>query len=238
VRRVNQVNWVEKVNRIENAGNIIFQSLMEMIYDNKLKPGQKLRQDYIAQMFEVSRVPVRDALQMLIGTGLATRIPRKGIIVSLLSRQILKELYEIRKILEGSAIRIVVRNINTDVLDTLDNLIEKQHELMKNNDLKAVIKIDYEFFKILYNASTILNNSLSELIYSNLLRVKHARCAAISKPEFARDWMEDAYQKNKEKISALKSKDEEYVYKVIIKIINDSEKKVLNHLEKIGWLVP
>src|SRR5512147_1243499 len=99
-----------RINAIQNTAEVIAQSLREMIYEAELKPGQPLIQERIAEMFDVSRVPVRDALQLLIGMGLAVNVPRRGVIVRPLSWQLLDELFEVRKILEGAAIRMAMRN--------------------------------------------------------------------------------------------------------------------------------
>ncbi len=71
-------NLAHRINAIQNTAEVIAQSLKEMIYEAELKPGQPLIQERIAEMFQVSRVPVRDALQMLIGMGIAVNVPRRG----------------------------------------------------------------------------------------------------------------------------------------------------------------
>ena len=70
-----------RIDAIQNTAEVIAQSLKEMIYEAELKPGQPLIQERIAEMFQVSRVPVRDALQLLIAMGLAVNVPRRGVIV-------------------------------------------------------------------------------------------------------------------------------------------------------------
>ena len=132
-----QINLAYRINAIQNTAEVIAQSLKEMIYEAELKPGQPLIQERIAEMFQVSRVPVRDALQMLIGMGIAVNVPRRGVIVRPLSRTLLAELFEVRKILEGSAVRMAVRNASPDHLRRLESLIEQQAECTKTGDVSA-----------------------------------------------------------------------------------------------------
>jgi len=87
------INWVMRVNNIESTSDIIFQGLIEMIYEGKFLPGQKLIQEEIANIFNVSRVPVRDAFQKRSETGLAEKIPRRGLIVAKLSEKRTLELH-------------------------------------------------------------------------------------------------------------------------------------------------
>ncbi len=86
-----QTNLAHRIDAIQNTAEVIAQSLKEMIYEAELKPGQPLIQERIAEMFQVSRVPVRDALQMLIRMGIAVNVPRRGVIVRPLSRTLLSE---------------------------------------------------------------------------------------------------------------------------------------------------
>jgi len=120
-----QTNLAHRIDAIQNTAEVIAQSLKEMIYEAELKPGQPLIQERIAEMFEVSRVPVRDALQLLIGMGIAVNVPRRGVIVRPLSRALLAELFEIRKILEGAAMRRAIRNAAPAHLRRLDGLIKQ-----------------------------------------------------------------------------------------------------------------
>ena len=112
-----------KIDAIKTTSEVIAQSIKEMIFQAELKPGQQLVQESLARMFGVSRVPVRDALQILINMGIAVNVPRRGVIVRPFSRKLLDELFEIRKVLEGSAIHMVVKKITPNLNTILTNLI-------------------------------------------------------------------------------------------------------------------
>ena len=70
-----QNDLTERVNAIQSTAEVIANSLKEIIYGAEFKPGQQLVQETIARMFQVSRVPVRDALQILIKMGIAVNVP-------------------------------------------------------------------------------------------------------------------------------------------------------------------
>ena len=120
-----------KINAIKTTSEVIAQSIKEMIFQAELKPGQQLVQESLARMFGVSRVPVRDALQILINMGIAVNVPRRGVIVRPFSRKLLDELFEIRKVLEGSAIHMVVKKITPKLITILKNLISEQSQALK-----------------------------------------------------------------------------------------------------------
>lgn len=226
-----RATYISKVNNIKSAGEIILQSLMEMIYEGELKPNQALRQEEIAGWFEVSRVPVRDALQKLIEVGLAVKIPRHGVRVANFSIEMLRKLYEVRIILEGAAMELVVHNINDEIMNELKELVEKQKIAMKYKNVKEALKIDNTFHEILLSEATLQNDVLSKLIYSIRLRIKHARNVARNQGK-PKEWIQNSINRHIKILETLKAKDENRAKKIMIQIINESMSEASNFVEK------
>ncbi|GAB5509290.1 MAG: GntR family transcriptional regulator [Hyphomicrobiales bacterium] len=99
-----------------SSADIIFDALREAIVEGELKDGDLLRQDQIATMFNVSRVPVREALTRLEEQGLITNQRYKGAVVTSLSLDEISELFEFRALLEGEVIRQAVDMITDETL--------------------------------------------------------------------------------------------------------------------------
>lgn len=99
-----------------SSADIIFDALREAIVEGDLKDGDLLRQDQIATMFNVSRVPVREALTRLEEQGLITNQRYKGAVVTSLSLDEISELFEFRALLEGEVIRQAVDMITDETL--------------------------------------------------------------------------------------------------------------------------
>jgi len=229
-----QKNLTERVNAIQSTAEVIAQSLKEMIYEAELKPGQQLVQESIARMFQVSRVPVRDALQILINMGIAVNVPRRGVIVRPLSRRLLNELFEVRKILEGSAVKMAVRRITPELLQKLNDLMKGQSDCLKNADVKKQEKLDDAFHRTLYEA--VGNTTLNELIFTNWERIKQARCASTVIPEHGKRWISESIKRHKKVLEALKKGDETLAYKVVVENIESSRKEITSCLEGMGWI--
>jgi DNA-binding GntR family transcriptional regulator len=210
-----QRNLTDRVNAIQSTAEVIASSLKEMIYEAELKPGQQLVQEAIARMFQVSRVPVRDALQILIKTGIAVNVPRRGVIVRPLSRKALLELFEVRRILEGSAIRMVVKRMTLDRLTTLNGLMKEQLECLKTRDVKRQEKLDDAFHRTLYEA--VENATLLELIFSNWERIKQARCSSTVLPEQGQRWIGESIKRHN---------------------IESSRSEITSCIEKMEWVEP
>ena len=231
-----QKNLTERVNAIQSTAEVIAHSLKEMIYEAELKPGQQLVQETIARMFQVSRVPVRDALQILIKTGIAVNVPRRGVIVRPLSRRALLELFEVRKILEGSAIRMAIGRITPDLLMELNGLMREQLDCIKTKDVKRQEKLDDAFHRTLYEA--VENATLMELIFSNWERIKQARCSSTVLPEHGQRWITESIKRHKKVLEALRKKDELLAYQVIVDNIESSQEEITSCLEKMEWIEP
>ncbi|MCX8509712.1 MAG: GntR family transcriptional regulator, partial [Rhodobacteraceae bacterium] len=91
-------------------------ALREAIVEGRLTDGATLRQDQIAGMFNVSRIPVREALARLEEQGLVTTQRHKGAVVSSLSLAEIEEMFEFRALLESEVIRQAVRAISDATL--------------------------------------------------------------------------------------------------------------------------
>ncbi|MBW1960933.1 MAG: GntR family transcriptional regulator [Deltaproteobacteria bacterium] len=229
-------NLTVKVDAIKNIGEVIAQSLKEMIYEAELKPGQQLVQENIARMFGVSRVPVRDALQILINMGIAVNVPRRGVIVRPLSRKLLNELFEIRKILEGSAIKMVIHEITPDVFQHLNELVLKQSNALNKSDVKMNETLDDEFHRTLFEP--LDNDTLNDLIFANWERIKQARCSSTVVAEHGKKWIKESIQRHRKVLDAIKRKDEELAYRNIVENIESSRQEITDCLEEMGWIEP
>lgn len=85
------------------TSDMIYAVLQEAILSGILPPGQRLGEELLAALFDVSRTPVREALLHLETTGLAHRVPRRGLIVARITPQEIVEVYVVRETLDGLA---------------------------------------------------------------------------------------------------------------------------------------
>lgn len=223
-----------RIDAIRNTAEVIAQSIKEMIHTAELKPGQPLIQERIAKMFHVSRVPVRDALQLLILTGVAVSVPRRGVIVRPLSRKSLADLFGVRKILEGAAIRAAAAQATPQHCRRLETLIVQQVECQRSGDVQRYAAMDDEFHRALYEV--VENARLQELIFSNWERIKQARCASTVKPEHGRAWIASSVRRHKRIVSALKAGDAERACRMVFETIDSSHREIVECLGELGWI--
>jgi len=98
----------------------VFHSLRRDILSCRLAPGAELREAELAERFEVSKSPVRDALSRLVHEGLVVVMPRQGYRVAAISVKDVRDMFEYRAVLEGACARIAAENATDDDLRALD----------------------------------------------------------------------------------------------------------------------
>lgn len=131
----------------------VYQNLRSAILEGRLKVNERLKQDELAKKMNVSRMPVREAFRYLEREGLITVIPHRGAWVSQLKVEKLVEVYMLRKMLEEEAVKLAVPRFYPEKLAKLILLNQKFARAVKNNDYRAIIKINKGFHFALYSQS-------------------------------------------------------------------------------------
>lgn len=102
--------------------NLIYKDLRRSIGVGPRKPGERLDPDELAQNYGTSITPVRDALQMLSQEGLVTIKPRSGYFVTHVTLKQLRDMFELREILEVASIERAVVRITEEQLEQLEHI--------------------------------------------------------------------------------------------------------------------
>ncbi|WP_053387894.1 GntR family transcriptional regulator [Leucobacter japonicus] len=95
------------------------------IADGLYAPGERLSQVELAERFAVSRIPLREALRTLVSEGLLEHDQRRGTAVTALNRERIKEIYELRALIEPSFATEIVRNISRADLEDLERRVDE-----------------------------------------------------------------------------------------------------------------
>lgn len=97
----------------------VYEKIKDMILNDVLKPGDKIKQESIAAQLGVSRTPLHKAFQMLENEYLVESIPRRGIFVKKIDIAQVCDVFECREGLEAIAARRVARNHTAEDLKLL-----------------------------------------------------------------------------------------------------------------------
>lgn len=128
--------------------------LRDQIIRGEIAEGVQLRQDAIATQFQVSRIPVREALRQLEAEGLISIVPNRGAIVPVLSPEDVEELFTIRALLEPELLKLSIPQLTqSDFLQAEGVLKEFETELEHEDHMSRWGRLNWQFHSILYSRS-------------------------------------------------------------------------------------
>ena len=208
----------------------IFNVLHEKIISGTYKPGDWLRQDDIATQLGVSMTPVREALDLLVSTGLAERVPYRGVRVRAMSTKDVVEAYGLRLILEAIIAQEAAHKITADQVAGLELTLNqmKTHETLK--DVSSERQSSREFHTAVAEATrndlliklyAVVTNAFPDwLLYEALFRY----------PEILADSMLNTYNEHAAIVEALKIGDGERAKQESIAHVKESGKWLADYL--------
>lgn len=132
------------------AGKRVYQQLKASILSGLFSPKERLTEEHLAEQLGVSRTPVREALSKLETEGLVQPLQRRGFIVSGESREEIEELFEIRAILEGYALRVISGKITDAVNRQLEEYVAKAEAALRAGRMHEVFRWNTRFHDVLH----------------------------------------------------------------------------------------
>ncbi len=166
----------------------VYQAIRSLVLSGGHRPGSRLSEAGLAERLEVSRGPVREALERLAQEGLVVRVPRRGSFVRRYGANEVGELMELRRVLEAAAARLAVRRADDADLAAMEQLLEAASQAIASG---RGYPPDRDFHQAL--ARLAGNHALERatgLVYDQL---RLARALAAQRPGRAREaWREHA----------------------------------------------
>jgi DNA-binding GntR family transcriptional regulator len=188
----------------------IFNVLHEKIISGVYKPGDWLRQEDIATQLGVSMTPVREGLDLLVSSGLAERVPYRGVRVREISTKDIVEAYGLRLILEA----LIAQEL--DEMKKHGTLKEVSSERKSSREFHSAIAEATKNDLLIKLYAVVANAFPDWLLYEALFRY----------PELIADSMASTYREHVDIVEALKKGDS-----------GRAAKKSIEHLMESGkWL--
>ena len=116
-----------------------------MIMDFDLIPGTRVTETEIAESFNVSRTPVREALQRLEQEGLLTIRPKQGCFVRPVDIQTISEYYDVRVALEAAAVELACQNMTDEQIETLLAFWNPKNRTLQCNYPEQIREVEEAF---------------------------------------------------------------------------------------------
>lgn len=125
--------------------------LRDAILRGDLAPGTRLDEGALAKALGVSRTPVRVALRILAAESLVELQPHRGTVVSELSVNELSDVYFVRMVLEGTAVRLAAAKMTDDRIVTLESILA---EMDRTEDPDQWMRLNNHFHSTIYRAAS------------------------------------------------------------------------------------
>ena len=127
--------------------------ILTRIRRGEYHPGDRLKAEEVATAIGMSRMPVREAFRRLAAEGLLSMRPNRGAVVAVLTRDDIQEIFEIRAVLEGLAIRLATPNVDDEALSNLSVLLDWMQRAMNAANLEEWLTRHRQFHEYLCSLS-------------------------------------------------------------------------------------
>ena len=136
----------------QSLTSAVADKLRDQIIRGEIPEGAQLRQDAIASQYQVSRIPVREALRQLDAEGLIAIVPNRGAVVPALSPDDIEELFSIRALLEPEVLKLSIpRLTEEDFAEAQAILRTYVSELRRDDHVSAWGRLNWQFHSTLYS---------------------------------------------------------------------------------------
>jgi DNA-binding GntR family transcriptional regulator len=133
------------IERPESLTERAVKRLREAIVSGDFELGQPLSERQLAQMLEISKTPVREALAQLRREGLVRILPQRGASVFTLSQQEVVEICELRQALEAAALKAAMERNPRRFAEALATSVQRMTKARARHDIKAYLTEDTAF---------------------------------------------------------------------------------------------
>lgn len=120
--------------------------LRAAIGNGTFKPGQRLIERELCEQTGVGRTSIREALRQLEAEGLVTTIPHRGPVVSTITAEEARQLYELRALLESFAGQECARSRDPEILASLRKQFERMVVVARQEDHRDLLAAKTEFY--------------------------------------------------------------------------------------------
>lgn len=161
----------------ETVSTAAYRKLKEAVLSGALPMGTRINELELAQAWNVSRTPIRDALRRLEAEGLVQATPGRGVIVPQMTLADVDELYELREVLEGRAARRAAERATPEFHGRLNALLKAFGVALKQGDVDQMVTIDTGLHAGI--AAMSENGRLAHEIEAIRAQVYHARLGSM-----------------------------------------------------------
>jgi DNA-binding GntR family transcriptional regulator len=155
--------------------------LRNAIMSGRFQPGERLKERELCELLDVSRPSQREALRRLEAEKLIVTIMHRGPVVASISEAEVRELYAVRRLLEGYAVFEFARRADDAEILALGNIVRQLHAAAGQGDTKALLDAKSAVYTVILGGC---GNALArEMLLGLLSRINLLRATSFSRPD-------------------------------------------------------
>jgi len=220
-----------RVARRKSLREEVYDSLKKSILHGKLKGGQRLIEEQLANQIGISRTPVREAFHKLERDDLVSRLPKGGFAVREFTKEDVEEIFGIRSALESYASYLATLHLTPERISTLENKVEDLENTLKKGEYDKVIQLQTEFHDLLYKFCK--SKKLLEMINNFRDYFYRYRPALLQ----TKDGFKYSIEDHRRMLEAMKKKNPRLVERVVRKHLARGKELIIKEINK-GRMVP
>ncbi len=169
----------------------VYARILEAIIDRTLLPGQRIRQNELAEKLGVSRQPVSHALHLLHRQGLVAESGRRGFEVTQLDPERIRQLYEVRGAIDALAARLAAQRARSDAAGhaQLEAALRAGRSAGRQTPLTRLIACDVDFHRAIYSLSG--NPAIEEMMAPQWPHMRRSMAAVLAELDYRENaWAE------------------------------------------------
>lgn len=211
----------------------IYHLVKEQILDHRIAPGDKINIDQLARDYEVSNIPIREALSRLATEGFVTTVPFKGMFAAMMSVQEIDEIFEIRMELEELAIRKAIGRIPEQALRKLEQQMmsagdEQPTEAAAKMAWISAMNAQLHGLVLAYCDNVSLQRLISMYIEKIERYLSHTRC------ELDQSLLQAEWEEHRQVVSALMDGNEELAAQMLVAHLRQSHRRTRYYFQDWG----
>ena len=203
-----------RLNIPKTISQSVYDYLKKVITNNELKPNQKLNEQEIADIFQVSRTPVREAIAQLAAEGLVEIDPHHGAVVKETSVSKIEEIFQVLRCLDGLAVELVVDQLDTEKIKQFEKMTSKMEHYFHQKHIERYLNINMAMHEKIW--SNVHNEFLRDILESALLQIRKFS-HALSPDYTDSETFTNSMNNHKELMKALKMKDKKKLKTILSK---------------------
>ena len=216
-----------KISRPITIKEQLYDMIKEQILNGTIKPGEWLQEKKLAEIYNVSRSPIREVLIELVGEGLLENLPNKGIFVKTLSSRDIYNIFEIRQVLEEYAISKAVQVATAEDIENLKQIKRDLEEAYYNCDVNEYSRIDTIIHNTIFSISG--NDILEEVVDHLYPRIQSFRIISL----YNKRRYEESFLEHKGILEGIIERDYDKAWRYGSTHLKLARNEIINHINSL-----